>query len=126
LTSICMATKRDGSPCTLSSNESTGLCWAHDPANAERWRRGQSRGGKSKPTKEIIDIKRRLSDLAGDVLEGRVERGDGAVASQILNVYLRAVSVEMKVKEVEEIEGRLEELETALERKSQGGSRWGA
>jgi hypothetical protein len=60
------------------------------------------------------------------VLAGRVERGDGAVVSQILNVYLRAVSVEMKVKEVEEIEGRLEELEAALERKNQGGSRWGA
>jgi hypothetical protein len=126
LTSTCMATKRDGGVCTLPSNESTGLCWAHDPANAERRRRGQSRGGKSKPTKEIIDIKRRLSDLADDVLAGRVERGDGAVVSQILNVYLRAVSVEMKVREQQELEERLEQLEEALERQREGGGRrWG-
>jgi len=108
----------------LPSNESTGLCWAHDPKNAERRRRGQSRGGKSKPTKEIIDIKRRLSELADDVLEGRVERGDGAVVSQILNVYLRAISTEMKVREAEELEERLTSLEEALERK-EGGGRWG-
>jgi hypothetical protein len=127
LTSICLATKRDGSPCTLPSNGSTGLCWAHDPANAERRRRGQSRGGKSKPTKELIDIKRRLSDLANDVLEGRVERGDGAVVSQILNVYLRAISVEMKVREQQELTERLESLEEALEHKREGGGRrWGA
>ena len=126
MTSICTATKRDGSPCTLPSNESTSLCWAHDPANAERRRRGQSRGGKSKPTKELIDIKRRLSDLADDVLEGRVERGDGAVVSQILNVYLRAISVEMKVREQQELTERLEALEEALEHKKRMERRWQA
>jgi hypothetical protein len=109
----------------MPSNESTGLCWAHDPANAERRRRGQSRGGKSKSTKELIDVKRRLSELAAGVLAGCIERGDGAVVSQILNVYLRAISTEMKVKEVEELEQRLEQLENALERQD-GGRRWGS
>ena len=55
------------------------------------------------------------------MLEERVERGVGAVTSQILNVYLRAVSVEMKVKEVEDLEIRLEELERALEQRKGGG-----
>jgi hypothetical protein len=60
------------------------------------------------------------------VLAGRVERGDGAVVSQILNVYLRAVSVEMKVREQQELEERLEQLEEALERQREGGGRrWG-
>ncbi len=73
-----------------------------------------------------MDIKRRLSELADDVLEGRVERGDGAVVSQILNVYLRAISVELKVAEQQEMEARLEELEAALERRNEGGRRrWG-
>jgi hypothetical protein len=123
LSGICTATKRDGSPCTLPSYESSGLCWAHDPKNAERRRRGQSRGGKSKPNRELQVIKQRLSTLADDVLKGNVDRGDGAVVSQILNVYLRAFSVEMRVREVEELEQRLEELEEALERKREGG-RW--
>lgn len=116
MTSICSATKRNGEPCTLPSTGSSGLCWAHDPANAERRRRGQSRGGKNKPSRELANIKARLSDLADDVLEGRQDRGAAAVASQVLNVYLRAVSVELKAREQLELIERLEALEAALER----------
>jgi hypothetical protein len=104
---------------------SEGLCWAHNPKNAERRRRGQSRGGKNKPSKELTSIKQRLSELAEGVLEGSVERGRGAVVSQILNVYLRAVSVELKAREQMEIIERLEALEDALEGQK-GGRRWGA
>jgi hypothetical protein len=56
-------------------------------------------------------------DLADDVLEGRQDKGVAAVASQIFNVYLRAVSVELKVREQQEITERLEELETLLEQR---------
>ena len=121
MTSTCTATKRDGSPCTLPSYGSDGLCWAHDPKNAERRRRGQSRGGKSKPTKELLSIKQRLSVLAEDVLEGSVDRGVAAVASQILNVYLRAIELERKIRETEELEERIRRLEEG----KTGGTRWG-
>jgi hypothetical protein len=70
-----------------------------------------------------VDIKRRLSELANDVLEGRVERGDGAVVSQILNVYLRAISVELRVTEQRELIERLEALEQIAEDRK--GSVWG-
>jgi hypothetical protein len=73
--------------------------------------------GKSKPSRELAGIKQRLSDLADDVLEGRQERAVAAVASQVLNVYLRAVSVELKAREQQEITERLEELETLLEQR---------
>jgi hypothetical protein len=71
-----------------------------------------------------VDIKRRLSELANDVLEGRVERGDGAVVSQILNVYLRAISVELRVTEQRELIERLEALELIAEDRK--GGVWGA
>jgi len=125
LASTCMASKRDGSPCTLPSYGSDGLCWAHDPKNAERRRRGQSRGGKSKPSKELTSIKLRLSNLADDVLEAKVDKGVAAVASQILNVYLRAISTELAVREQLELLERLEALEGAAEQQK-GGKRWGA
>ncbi len=115
MSATCAATKRDGTPCTLPSNGLGGLCWAHDPANQERRRRGQSRGGRNKPSRELIDIKARLSRLADDVLAGNVDRGNAAVAAQIYNVVLRAVSVELKVREIEDIGRRLEELESLLE-----------
>jgi hypothetical protein len=80
-----------------------------------------SRAGKAKPNREIPEIKRRLSTLADDVLEGRQDKGVAAVASQVLNVYLRAVSVELKARELE-LEARIE----ALEQPQEGGSRWPA
>jgi hypothetical protein len=73
----------------------------------------------------VADVKRRLSDLADGVLDGSVEKGVGAVASQVLNVYLRAVSVELKVLETQELETRIEELSEAFERQ-QGATRYGS
>jgi hypothetical protein len=100
------------------------LCWAHDPKNADKRRRGQSRGGRGKPTTEIRDLKKQLEDLATDVLAGNVERGNAVVVNQILNTRLRAVELERKVREQEEIIERLAALEQSPEQK--GGSRWRA
>ena len=74
---------------------------------------------------ELAGIKQRLWDLADDVLEGRQDRAVAAVASQVLNVYLRALSLELKVREQQEITERLEELETLLEQRK-GERRYGA
>ena len=54
-----------------------------------------------------------------------MDKGTGAVVSQVLNDYLRAISVELKVKEVTELTERLEVLEEGLEQR-RGGGRWGA
>ena len=122
----CSGIKRDGGRCTAVVNGSSlEYCYQHDPERAEERRRNASRAGKSSPSRELTGIKRRLSELAQDVLEGSVKRGDGAVVSQILNVYLRALSVELKVREVTELEQRLEELEALMERENLRGKRWG-
>jgi hypothetical protein len=98
-----------------------------DYADARRRRnsKGGKRGGRGRPQVELANIKGRLSELADDVLEGRQDKGVAAVASQVLNVYLRAVSVELKVREELELRERLEALEEALERRK-GESRYGA
>jgi hypothetical protein len=97
-----------------------------DPTNAERRRRGQSRGGRSKPGREVVAIRARLSDLADDVLAGRVDRADAAVAGQLLGTVIRAVGMELKVQEQLDFERRLEELERYYEDQQarQGGGRW--
>jgi hypothetical protein len=63
LTVQCTAFKRNTERCTLPANGPQGLCWAHDPANAEKRRRGASRGGKAKANRELPSIKARLEDL---------------------------------------------------------------
>jgi predicted RNA-binding Zn ribbon-like protein len=127
LTARCAGTKRDGAPCTATVDPDQRFCWWHDPANADKRRRAASKAGKSKPSKELAGIKQRLSDLADDVLEGRQDKGVAAVASQVLNVYLRAVSVELKAKEQQELIERLESLEAQAKLPAQGGgNRWRA
>jgi len=60
------------------------------------------------------------------VEEGQMDRADAAVISQIWGTYLRAVSVEMKLKETLELVERLESLEEGLEQSGGRGSRWRA
>jgi phage-related tail protein len=121
----CAGTKRDGAPCTATVEPPQQFCWWHDPANADKRRRAASKAGKAKPNRELASIKTRLSDLADDVLADKVDKGVAAVASQVLNVYLRAVSVELKVNEQLELIERLESLEEGLEQQK-GGGRWRA
>jgi hypothetical protein len=49
------------------------------------------------------------------VIAGDVDRANAAVAGQLLNTYIRAVSVELKVREQQELIERLEELETLVQ-----------
>jgi len=107
----CSGIKRDGGRCTTVVSPPLEFCYQHDPARETERRRNASKAGKARPSRELQDIKTRLSQLADDVLEGRADRGRAAVAGQILNVYIRAVSVESKVKELEELEQRIERLE---------------
>ena len=100
-------------------------CYQHDPARADERRRNASRAARSKPSRELTGIKQRLSDLADDVLAGRQEKGVAAVASQVLNVYLRAASVELKAREQLELIERLEAIEEGLEQ-PKGERRYGA
>jgi hypothetical protein len=124
--SRCTAIKGSGERCKGRAIEGSEWCWNHNPDHADERRRhgakGGKRGGRGRPQAELANIKERLSELADDVLEEKVDRGVGAVVSQILNVYLRAVSVELKVREQTEIIERLEALEEGLEQNR--GSRW--
>ena len=116
----CAGLKRDGGQCTTIVKPPQTYCYQHDPTRAAERSRNASRAAKSKPSRELASIKTRLSDLADDVLEGRQDKGVAAVASQVLNVYLRAVSVELKVNEQLELIERLESLEEALKGRKTG------
>ena len=114
----CAAITNRETACKGIPIDGSEYCYAHAPERLDERRRngakGGRRAGRGRPVADVRDIKQRLSDLADDVLEGAVDRSVGSIVAQILNVYLRAVSVEMKAKE-------LEELEEAL--KTQNGTR---
>ena len=126
----CSGIKADGGRCQAQAIRDSQWCFSHHPDYAEQRRRRASRGGKrggrGRPQAELGNIKDRLSDLADDVLTGRVDKGDAAVVSQVYNVLLRAITTELKVREATELEERLADLERAAEEDGRGGrSRWG-
>jgi len=96
----------------------------HDPTRSAERKRAASKAGKSKPNREISGIKERLRALAEDVLDGRVEKGHGAVVSQIYNVLLRAIEQERKLRETEDLEERLGEIEAKLGAYGGGSRAW--
>jgi hypothetical protein len=128
--SRCAGIRADGGRCKAEAMPEAEWCWNHHPdyehARRRRASKGGKRGGRGRPQAELSDIKRRLSDLADDVLEGRQDKAVAAVASQVLNVYLRAISIETKLKEQFELVARLEALEEGLEQSRGRGSRWRA
>jgi hypothetical protein len=121
----CPGTKRDGSPCTVSVEPPQIYCWWHDPANADARQRaaskGGKRGGRGRPQDELAGVKAQLQDLVRDVLAGDLETGRAAVVNQLINTRLRAIELERKIKETDELEARIEALE-----RPQGGRQWGA
>jgi hypothetical protein len=121
----CAGIKPDGGRCERIVSAEQDYCYSHNPARQEERRRNAARGGKMKATGEIGRVKARLQALADMVEEGEMDRADAAVIGQIWGTYIRAVGMELKVREVTELEERLENLEQALEQNKRG-SRWGA
>lgn len=119
----CCGSKQDGTPCERIVTASQDYCYSHDPARKEERRRNASRAGRSKPNREIEEIKTRLQELTEEVLSGDVPTAPYAVANQLINTRLRAVELERKAKETEELEARIEELERV--RETEGGRKWG-
>ena len=123
----CSGVKHEGGRCERIVGDSSEYCYSHDPSRQAERRRNASKGGRAKGNHDLADVKARLRRLADDVLRGEVDKGVGAVVATVWGVYLRAVSTELAVKEQEELVGRLEALEEAINaRRSQEANRWHA
>ncbi len=125
----CVGSKPDNSPCERIVPGSQTLCFSHDPGRAAERRRSASRGGRSggrgRGSGELAEIKALLSELTNRVIGGEgveaLETGRAAVANQLLGTRLRALELERKVREQDELARRIEEMAEALERQKGGG-----
>jgi hypothetical protein len=126
----CAATKANGERCKVVAIPDAEWCWSHHPDYEEQRRRraskGGKRGGRGRPSVELVRLQTRFEDLAEKVLSGDVDRGVGAVVGQLLNGARACVRDGLAAREQEELVARLEALEEGLERDNGGGRRWGA
>jgi hypothetical protein len=116
----CAGIKRDGGRCTVVVGPGQIHCYAHDPDRWQERKRNASRGGRSKGKGELGELKKRIKDLAAEVLDGTADRGRAAVANQLYNTLIRAVEQERKMRELGELAERLEALEEVLKGRKAG------
>jgi hypothetical protein len=121
----CIEVKLSGGLCKGVASRGSDYCPAHDPVRKEARRRSASKAARSKPGRELKDLKAQLEDLAADVLSGATEPKIGAVVNQVYNTRVRLLETGRRIRESEELERRLEELEGLLERQKESGRGWG-
>src|SRR5215212_3716568 len=110
----CAGIKRDGGRCAVVVGPGQSHCYAHNPDRSQERKRNASRGGRTKGSGELADLKKQRKDLAGEVLDGTADRGRAAVANQLYNTLIRAIEQERKLRELGELAERLESLEEVL------------
>src|SRR5215207_2743113 len=108
----CAGYKQDGSQCSHIVGAAKHYCYNHDPERVQERKRNASKGGRTPGgSGEIKNLKAQLQSLADLVFELKCDPKVAAVIAQILNTKLRAIEIERKTREQEEILERLEALE---------------
>jgi hypothetical protein len=120
---VCLATKRNGEPCTLSATDANGYCWAHSPANAAKRKQIAAKGGRSRrdPGGELVGVKAEIREVIEAVRSEVLERSTGAVVFQGYNTLLKALDTERRIRETEELAREVEEIREVLERSKADG-----
>jgi hypothetical protein len=115
----CSGITQAGERCRSIAITGSEYCHAHHPDRSEARKRaarhGGKRGGRGRSSSELTRLQERFEELAEQVLSGDVERGDGAVAAQLLNGARACVTSRLKAIEQEELIARLERLEGVLQ-----------
>jgi hypothetical protein len=114
---VCHATKANGEPCTLPATGSQGLCWAHAPENADRRSRAASKAAKAKGNRELRTLKASLQDLIGRVEVGELEPTPANTMLRGYSVLIDLIKLERQVYLEEDLDARIEAVESALEEK---------
>jgi hypothetical protein len=116
--SQCTFTKRDGSPCRGVAVGGHGGCFAHDPQFELHRKRvakkNGKRGGRGRPnpgTADLARLQQQFESLGERVLRGEVDSREAAVAVQAWNAARACIATSARLRELEEVEERLEALE---------------
>jgi hypothetical protein len=118
--SRCSFIKPGGYRCNATAMKGYDTCYGHRPDLAEERRLHASKGGRTggrgrSPAGELVGVKAQLQAMADKVLAGDLDRADAAVCGQLLNVKVRVIETERRIKETEEFAQRLGALEQARE-----------
>jgi hypothetical protein len=112
----CPAINKRGERCKRYAAPGDDFCSAHDPRRAEVRKRAASKAGKAfHPSGESRQIRNRILAMVEEVKRGDVEPQVAYAVSSLCNVAINTLRVDLKVRELEEVEKRLDALEVRLQ-----------
>jgi hypothetical protein len=108
----CRGIKPNGERCTLTVEPPDAYCWHHAPERAEQRRRAASRGGSSRPSREVRTLKADLRELIGRVDSGELEPTPANTMIRGYSVLIELIKLERGVYLEEDLAARLEALKS--------------
>ena len=112
--SLCAGIKADGGRCKAQAMRGSTWCIGHDPEQAEarqrRASKGGRRGGRGRPSAELVGVKAEIGEVIEAVRSEALERSTGAVVFQGYNTLLKALDTERRIRETDELARQVEEL----------------
>ena len=125
----CSAITKAGGRCSRYVNESKQYCYAHDPDRGEERKRNAAKAGSVKTgPAEIQEIKREIRRIVKDVEKGEIQTGRASLMIQGLGSLRYFIELERRIKETDELERRLGQLEEKQaspgEASRRGGRTW--
>jgi hypothetical protein len=120
----CSGIRVDGGRCGAQAIRGEEHCVNHHPdyegTRRSRNSKGGKRGGRGRPTSELHRLKARFEELADQVLAGKIERSDGAVAGQLLNGARACIKDALDALPQEQLIERVEQLERSERQRRSG------
>jgi hypothetical protein len=110
--SRCTSLTRNGDQCALAAPPGSAYCYGHDPDRANERSRNAAKAARAKHApSEMAAIKAELRDVIGAIRGGQIARSTATPLVMAYNTLLRAVEIERRIEEDEELLARLEALE---------------
>lgn len=109
----CAGTKPDGSKCTVLVARDGAYCYFHDPGKQEARRRNAAKGGRSRWSGELADVRSEIRCAIEEVRSGSVEPRAAGVVFQGFNTLLRCIELE-RGSRLEQLEVEMADLEERI------------
>jgi hypothetical protein len=94
----------------LAAQGQQGVCWNHDPKNAEQRSRQASRAATAKADKEVREVKREIRDLIKAVREDGFDVSAANTINRLYQTLLQYILAERGIFREEDLAVRIREL----------------
>jgi hypothetical protein len=108
--SQCSFTKPNGERCKLAAQGQQGVCWNHDPKNAEQRRRQASKAATAKADKEVREVKLEIRELIRLVRDEDVDVSAANTMNRLYQTLLQYILAERGIYREEDLAVRIRRL----------------